>query len=235
MEVLVNERLVKQRAKIGKYASLGGLAILAGGLVASFTPQFLYVSFAALIIGFMLSQVGSYHTLRWLRRPRSDEVLAKALKGQDRKFKMYHYFLPASHVLIGPTGLFVFLVKAHSGQVRCEGNRWRQKMTLGRVFLLFGQESLGNPATELQHEIDQLTKFISQNLPGLQVSIRGAVVFSNPKVELILEEPSVTVLQPKQLKPFVRRPLDDHGYFSGEDRRRLGELFDSVVVSAETG
>ena len=51
MNIVVNEQLVNRRAKLGRIASLAGLAILAGGMVASFQEKLLYLSFAALILG----------------------------------------------------------------------------------------------------------------------------------------------------------------------------------------
>ena len=234
MNVIVNERLVNQRAKLGKIASLGGLAILAGGMIASFQEAYLYLSFAGLLLGFIVSQVGSYYTVRWGRKPRADEVLAAAMKGLDRKFGFYNYYLPAPHVLVGPTGIFVFLVKFQSGQVICDGKRWREKRGLGKILLVFGQESLGNPTAELELEMQRLSKFIAEKQPELDPTIRGAVVFANPRVELVLNEPTAPVLKPKQLKPYLRRPLKDNGYLKGDERRMLVELFDQIVEEAES-
>ena len=154
------------------------------------------------------------------------------MKGLDGRFSFYHYYLPASHVLIGPTGLFVFLVKFQGGQVGFDGKRWREKKGMGRILLFFGQESLGNPTTELQLEMQQLAKLISEKQPDLKPTIRGVVVFVNPKVELTLNEPIVPVLKVKQLKPYVRRPLQDNGYLKGDERRALIEVFDQIVEEA---
>jgi hypothetical protein len=232
MNVVVNEQLINRRAKLGKIASLAGLAILAGGMVASFQEKLLYLSFAALILGFIVSQVGSYNTVRWGRKPRADELLVKALKGLDNRFSFYHYYLPASHVLVGPTGIFVFLVKFQGGQIVFDGKRWREKKGMGKILLFFGQESLGNPTLELQAEVEQLTRLIAQKHPDLKPTIRGVVVFVNPKVELSLNEPTAPVLKYKQLKPYVRRPLQDNGYLKGDERRTLIELFDQIAEDA---
>lgn len=232
MNVITNETLVKRRAKIGRIASLGGLAILAGGMVASFQEKYLYLSFVALILGFIISQVGSYNTIRWGRKPRADEVLVRALKGLDRKFTFYHYYLPATHVLVGPTGAFVFLVKFQGGQVSFDGSRWKEKRGLGKILLFFGQESLGNPSVELELEMRRLAKLITEKRPDVEPTIRGAVVFANPQVELSLTNPTVPVLKAKQLKPHVRRPLEDNGYLKGDERRALLDIFDQVVADA---
>jgi hypothetical protein len=233
MEVITNDKLVERRAKIGRYASLAGMLILGLGLAASFNSQYIYYSIVALLVGFIVSQVGTLNMLRWGRKPRADQVLAASLKGIDRKFRLYNYLLPASHVLVGPTGLFVFLTKSQSGGVTCAGRRCSQKLTPGRIFLFMGRESLGNPVAELQLDIRNLKAFIAQRQADLDVSVRGAVVFFDPRVDLTLNEPEVPILQPKGLKNFVRARPGDEGYLGGEERRLLIEMFDQVAAEAQ--
>lgn len=230
MEVLINQKAVERGEKLGKFLSIAGLAILAGGLIASFNEKYLLISMLALVAGFVVSQIGSYHVFRWGRRPRVDEELDKALKGLNSDFKMYHYFLPADHVLVGPTGVFVFVAKPQDGEIRCEGRRWRQKMTARRIFLFFGQEGLGNPPAELELGMKGVAQLINERRPDLdQVVIRGAVVFTNPRARLLINDPVVPALLPKQLKTFVRKPSEKHGFLKGEERRGVIDVFDAVV------
>jgi len=230
MEVVINEKLVKRGEMIGKFASLAGLLILAGGLVASFKEEYLYLTMAALVLGFLVSQIGSYNVMRWARHPRADEVLAKALKGVGKQFKLYNYFPPADHVLVGPTGVFVFLVKPQDGEIYCTGRRWRQKMTLARALLFFGQEALGNPPADLEMVIQKVRQLIAEKRPDLgDVAVRGAVLFGNPRARLILDEPAVPALRPDQVKPFVRQSANKQGYLTGEQRRAIIEIFDEIV------
>ena len=146
MKVIVNEKLVKRQAIIGKWASLIGMGALLAGLVVSYRlPNLITVSLGCLIVGFMLASVGTYNMNRWVKEPRGDQALTKALKGFDNKHFLYHYTLPAAHVLLAPSGLFVFTVKDHHGEVRCEGEKWHQKFNWGRLLLFFGQQGLGDP------------------------------------------------------------------------------------------
>ena len=58
MKVIINEKLVKRQATIGKGASLIGMGALLAGLVVSYRwPNLLTVSFGCLIVGFLLSQI----------------------------------------------------------------------------------------------------------------------------------------------------------------------------------
>jgi hypothetical protein len=232
MEIFVYERLIQQRSKIGKYASIAGLAILALGLVVSIAyPQYVYLSFITLIAGFILSQIGNYNLMRWGRKPRPDTVLDDALKGMERKWRIYHYYLPAAHVLIGPGGLYVFALKTQGGKISAQGARWKQKLGLGRALFFFGEESLGNPAADLDIEMRKLARFINDKRPDLSnVTLRGAVIFTNPRVELDVTEPTIKVLLPKNVKAYVRATAGpSEKYLSAEQRRALLELFDQEV------
>jgi hypothetical protein len=54
------------------------------------------------------------------------------------------------------------------------------------------------------------------------------VVFSSPKAELDLHEPTITVLVPSKLKAYVRAPIEKT-YLNPEQRRALVEIFDQEV------
>ena len=103
MRILSNEKLIKRNARIGAIASLGGLAILVVGLVVSFNRiDQIALAWAALLGGFILTQVGLYFGNRWGRRPRPDEMLDTGLKGLNDQYSIYHYNSPVSHLLLGP-------------------------------------------------------------------------------------------------------------------------------------
>ena len=83
MNIIINETLIKRNAKIAQFSMIGGLIVLAGGMVLSFSPnyaRYFYLSLLALLFGFILSQIGIYFTNRFGRRPRPDEQLNQALK-----------------------------------------------------------------------------------------------------------------------------------------------------------
>ena len=227
MKVIVNEKLVKRQATIGKWASLLGIGALLGGLVVSYRwPNQLTISFGCLIVGFVLASVGTYNMNRWVKEPRADQALTKALKGFDNKHFLYHYTLPAGHVLLAPSGLFVFTVKDHHGEIRCEGEKWHQKFNWGRLLLFFGQEGLGNPTREVRGEIKRLRHFLDSRLPEADVPIEGLIVFTNPRARLELTDPIVPVVNNKKLKPFLRQQKKKR--IPAEQRKELAEIFEEA-------
>ena len=81
MRVTTNTKLVNRRARLGTYASLGGIAVLAAGMFASFQPRFVWVSLLALVAGFVLAQYGNYNLRRYGRSPRPDQIIEDEPEG----------------------------------------------------------------------------------------------------------------------------------------------------------
>jgi hypothetical protein len=209
MKIIKNEKLIKRNATIGNWTSLAALAILGGGMYISFKRQELFVySLIALLVGFTLTQIGMYMGNRFGRSPRPDEKLDAGLKGLQNEFVMYHYTTPASHLLVGPAGVWVVMPYHQRGQVEYKKNRWQIK---GGGFLqgymrIFGQEGLGRPDVEIDGELRSLNKYLSKKMDASQLpEINALMVFTNDDVEINGEDAPVPALKLKQVKDFMRQ------------------------------
>ncbi len=212
MKISTNEKLVKRNKRIAQIASIGGLIVLVGGLFISFQRQDLInYAFIALIIGFVFSQIGIYYTTRWGRSPRPDELINQALKGLDSKYAIFHFMTPASHFLVGPSGLWILMPRHQRGKITVSRGRWKHS---GGGFMqtylkLFGQEGLGRPDLEMQNEIENLNKFLTKRLPDVELpDVQGALIFTNDTVELEISEqdsPPAPTLYLSKLKDYMRK------------------------------
>jgi hypothetical protein len=210
MNIDTNEKLVRRNARIAQVTMIGGLLVLAGGMYISFrVPEQFGLSMLALLLGFTLSQIGIYFSNRWGRRPRPDEQINQALKGLDSRYTVFHYKKPASHILVGPAGVWVLLPEHQRGRITFEKGRWRQHG--GNLYMkIFAQESLGRPDLEVMADKENMARFITplfeegDKIPPVQ----AALVFTNPKVEIEVPEeaeaPAETVAIGK-LKDLVRK------------------------------
>lgn len=208
MEIHSNERLIKRNARIGQITSIAGLAVLAGGMIISFTrPEMFSISLVALLVGFGLSQVGIYFGNRWGRRPRPDEVLDLALKGLDGRYSIYHYTTPTSHLLVGPAGVWVLMPRHQSGTITYDDNknRWRQKG--GNLYLkIFAQENLGRPDLEVGAEINAITSFLEAHLDEENTpEVSAILVMTNEKCVIDADNAPIPTLEAKKLKDFIRK------------------------------
>ena len=210
MKVVIDERLIKRNAKIGQVLTIVSLATLGAGMFITFQkPDMLPLSIGALLVGFLLSQVGIYFTNRWGRSPRPDEQISLALKGLDKRYALFHYQTPASHVLVGPAGVWVLIPKHQRGTITYSKNRWRQS---GGGFIqnylkIFAQEGIGRPDLEIESDLDGLTKFLRKKLiEGTEIpEIQAALVFSNPDIDIQADDAPYLTLPTKKLKDQIRK------------------------------
>lgn len=236
MQVFINERKVKINREVGRWTSLAGLAVLIVGLVVSFlNPGLVWVSMASLLVGFAASAVGTYYANHWTRSPRADEVLTQALKGISNQYHFYHYLLPVSHVLLGPTGLFLFRAYLQEGPIIYDGKKWKQKFNLLRSLGFSGQDSLADPVRDAVYDQQRFRKWLEQRLPEEKVpAIAPFIVFVRDGAKLDVADTEVPVLSYKKLKKAIRqvskectKPLDESALYEVE-RAMLGSRIDEL-------
>jgi hypothetical protein len=209
MNIITNNKLIKRNARIAQFSMFGGLAVLAGGMLISFRyPELFNISLVALVIGFILSQVGIYFSNRWGRRPRPDELLDQGLKGLDDKYTIYHHSAPVSHLLVGPAGLWVLMPYHQRGTISYTNGRWRQKG--GNLYLkIFAQEGLGRPDLEYMGEVERLQKFFEKHMPEEDSPpIKAALVFTNPDAVIEISEdadPPADTVPIGKIKDLIRK------------------------------
>jgi hypothetical protein len=227
MKIIKNEKLIQRNGKIGSGLSLAALVVLGIGMYISLAQreQFVY-ALIALVVGFVMTQVGMYLGNRYGRRPRPDEKLDAGLKGMTGDYTLYHYTTPASHLLVGPAGVWLLMPYHQRGQVVFRKNRWQMS---GGGFLqsymrIFGQEGLGRPDIEIDKETGSLQKYLAKQMDESEVpEIKSALVFTNDEVEIESEDASIPALKLKQLKDFIRQKAKE---------KPIGQLQLAAVKSA---
>ena len=209
MKIIKNEKLIKRNGTIGNWTSLAALVVLGVGMFISFRRQDLFIyALIALLVGFTLTQIGMYMGNRYGRSPRPDEKLDAGLKGLPGDYSIYHYTTPASHLLVGPAGVWLLKPYHQRGQVTFRKNRWKMS---GGGFLqsymrLFGQESIGRPDIEVDNEVSKLQSYLARQMEGSQIpEIRPLIVFTNDEVDLEVNEAPIPAMKLKQVKDYIRQ------------------------------
>jgi hypothetical protein len=209
MKIIKNEKLIKRNGTIGNWTSLAAIVVLGLGMYISFTrTELISYTLIALVLGFTLTQIGMYLGNKFGRSPRPDERLDAGLKGLQNEYVFYHYTTPASHLLVGPAGVWVIKPYHQRGQVVFSKNRWRIS---GGGFLqsymrIFGQESLGRPDIEIESEINALRKYLLKYMDESEIpEINPLLVFTNDTVEIEAGNTPIPALKLKQVKEFMRQ------------------------------
>lgn len=213
MKVVTDEKMIKRNSRLGQFATAGGLIVLVGGMIVSFTnPTYAGLSWVALLVGFTLSQIGIYFGNRWGRHPRPDELLDSGLKGLNDQYSIYHYSSPVAHLLVGPSGVWVLLPFYQVGRITYEKNRWRQRGGgfMQKYLRLFGQEGIGRPDLEAPAEVSTVERFLKKKLPEAEIPEPNvALVFISEKAELDVENAPILTLPIKELKNTIRKSAKD--------------------------
>jgi hypothetical protein len=90
------------------------------------------------------------------------------------------------HVLVGPTGVFVFETKNYSGKYVCYGDKWffqgiRQRYDATSV------------SAQAKNNADTLARLL--HALGFTVDVNPVIVFTHPSIQLWLHHPTVPVLK----------------------------------------
>ena len=233
MKVLRDEKRIAKLARLGQIASLLGLLALVVGLLFIFMSEnpnvFLY-QLVALVVGFGLSQVGLYLAHRYLRRPRMDQVLDKSAGKFARKdSRLYHYLLPAPHVLLLPVGVVVLVAKYQGGRISVQGDRWTQGGIGMRRF--FGREGLGNPTREAEAQAARMTAMIQAVAPTAEVPVLPVIVFTMPNLETLdLKESRIPATHAAKLSPALRQQTQALKPLPKADYDALRAAFDAAAA-----
>lgn len=228
MIIITNEKMIRRNARIGQISSMVGLLVLGGGLYISFRiPEQVALAWTALLVGFMLSQVGIFFGNQWGRRPRPDEHLDQALKGLDDRFTIYHYSTPVPHLLIGPAGIWALLPRHQIGKIVYEKNRWRQKKggLLQGYLRIFAQEGLGRPDLDIANDLQSIKRYLEKTLPDIEFpEPQAALIFTNDRAEIEADDAPTPTLPARKLKEWIRKSAKEKS-LSPDKAQKLKELF----------
>ncbi|MAT96202.1 MAG: hypothetical protein CL608_03590 [Anaerolineaceae bacterium] len=248
MIILRDDQRIARLKRISQITSFVGMGVLLIGLFLVFLPNtanLFFYQLVALFVGWMLSQIGIYLGHRYLRDPRPDEVLDDVLKKVARDGRIYHYLLPAPHVLLIPTGIIVFIPKYQAGNISVDGDKWKQSGLGLRRF--FGQERLGDPTREAMLNVEAIANYLNKNAPSVEeVPIGALVVFTNKgNKNLDLKKSSIPAMHFTKVKGYLRQQKGEQP-MSDEDFAAIQAAFDKKAAhllddeememsSAETG
>jgi len=228
MKIITNEKLIKRNARIGSIANAGGLLVLVGVMVLSFTnPSYFNLYWIGLFLGFVLSQIGIFFRNRWGRKPRPDELLDQGLKGLNDQYSIYHFTTPVSHLLVGPSGLWVLMPYYQVGKITYEKKRYRQKGggMMQRWLRIMGGEGIGRPELDASAEVSSIVRYLKKNIPETDLpDPHPVMVFTSDNAELDVDGAPMLALHLKELKNTIRKRAKENP-MSPDLVREVNELF----------
>jgi hypothetical protein len=209
--------------------SVGGLlTLLASVILPLFIPSLTTISFALMIAGLGVSMVGIYFANRWVRKPRPEEQLDKALKSLSDSCHLYHYpGLPCDHILLTPSSVVILETVGLGGVFSYRKGKWKEQMTIGRALRWIVEEHLGDPIRAVRGAEGYLrNQFDNLEIPPEKVPIKAVIVFTHPAVELDVESASLPVVKVEKLRKQITITPNK---FEEDLYQRLDEYFRNLT------
>jgi hypothetical protein len=215
MKIIKNDKLIERNAKISNYLSIASLLVLAAVAYFAYrtisnpsaaTLQSQYILIGLVVVSMFLTSIGNQMGKNYGRSPRPDEKIDAALKGLPGEISVYHYATPASHLLVGPAGIWVIVVSTAIGKVGYSKNRWRiSGGGFSQKYLrFFGQEGVGRPDVEADSDVKSLRKEFAKHMEVEQIPpISAVLVFTEENVELDISDAPMPAIKVKQIKDFM--------------------------------
>jgi len=204
MKTYIDRKKVGTRAELSNTASIGGLVLLLASVwLPLFLPKAANVSFLLMVVGLGTAMVGIFYANRWVRKPRPEERLDKALKGLADSYHLYHYPpFPPDHLLLTPNGVVILETISLAGNFSYKDGKWREAMTIGRALRSIVEEHVGDPiksALRTEQALrERLGKVVNETVP-----FKPVVVFIHPAAELEIEKAPILVLPAEKLRKQV--------------------------------
>jgi len=224
MRIQANENLYTRNTRFALVANLTGMFLLVASVYVLFTSNAPFGQYLLLLLGGVIfTQIGSYFG-RWNKRP--DLAISRALKSLDDSYTLYHYRSPVSHLLVGPSGLWILLPRHTRATVIYDAKRKRWQVKGGRFLGRFLQESIGRPLQEASLEAEFLDRFLQKNWTGGELHVQAALVFVEDETEVQAGDAPLPAVSIKKLKQLVIKG-DGKGRLAREQVRRLDQLLES--------
>ena len=103
------------------------------------------------------------------------------------------------HILLGPNGIFVIETKNLEGEIRCDEDLWYQYKPGWKIP---EEYEIKSPSKQVKRNAVKLKQFIEKKL-NKKIWIEGVVVFTNPDVNLELNNPTTSILRVNELCNYI--------------------------------
>jgi hypothetical protein len=218
VQLYANQPLIKRNKQIGRILTYLGLGLTVAAAVIVFrAPAYTFWALLIMLVGGLISQIGTAFTTRFGQEPRVDQIINSALKGLDDRYAVFHYLLGSDHVLVTPDGVFALIPRWEKGEVIYKQGSWTNKKPKGRLGLPTRTRELRGIEKETQRELQSLDRSLQKHLDSSEdLTTKPMLVFLAEDANLELENPPILVAHRKKLKDTVRslergKSLDEEG------------------------
>ena len=211
MQIFSNERHIRlHRYAATAFSLIGTGILLLSLLVPVFRPTLNQAPPVGLaIIGVAVSAVGLRLANFWLRTPLAHDAIDLGLKGFGSDCSLYHYLLPAPHVLVCKQGVIVLTVLPQRVAAAVSEGKWYRTEGLFSTFFgsLLRQDSIGNPTRAAERQMRKLRAWLDDNIPDHGIDVKAIIVFSNPEASFVANMSGISIVYADKRKPSLKTTI----------------------------
>jgi len=213
MQLVRNDRLIRNRVRLASAAHVGALAIFGGSLLVTMQPWYeqeqWWWAYSAIVLGLLLYNFGQHHLRRYGPKFRLDGAFTQALKGLDARYTLFAFVSPKlpDLLIVGPNGVHAIVPRTQSGSIVCRADRWsRIRGRFGLLGALFVQP-LRNPSQDARRAVERTRQFLEPRLgeDAESIAFHAAIVFAHPQARLRIDGCSYPVTTLKELRNHLRK------------------------------
>lgn len=235
MKLYTNHRRIKQKQRVGTFATLGGGLLMVAALFLVRHESYGFLAWPLTLGGLGVAMLGTYHVNRWVRPPLAHRILSEALGRLDGRHFLFNYIGPIPHLLLTPKGIVAIHAKRYDGPARYDAAtaRWHGKFSIVRMYWQgLTAEGLGDPGEEVTQARRAVLHWLQLHLPDVaeQVPVEGVALFLAPSVTLDVPElPPVPLAQADSIKKVVQGLMENE---TSLPHTTYSRLRDQLLVQA---
>lgn len=204
MQSFTNQTRIRRYALVARVLAFGGLGLMGVAVLLSLRqPYPVELVFGLLLVGMVTSQIGLPLRNRWDREPRLDQVLDEHMKGLDKRFLLFHYYLGASHVLLCPSGVVSLVPRLEEGEIEYREGEWRRTVEKGGLLRRGGTRTIRGLERDTKDAAERAQRRLRRSVA--EVEVTPLLVFMHHAAQLDPEQLPLGATHIKKLKPTLRK------------------------------
>jgi len=164
---------------------------------------------------------------------KGEQAVINALKKLDDKYYLINDITlqqpygNIDHILLGPNDIFVIETKNYEGTIECNGDEWHRHYE--RRYGL-KDYSIDSPSKQVKRNAVNLKKFLSvakDIFNHKNLFINGIIVFTEPNIDLNLNNPTVPVLRTEELRNYIENRKTNNQFTKNELESMAKSIIDA--------
>lgn len=212
MRIYTNKKRAKQHQRRKYISLLANTAVLLMVLFAillmllfQLLPALATSPALLILMGILSAAIGLLAGNRLSNLPAPQNEIERELKGLDNSFTLLHYFLPADHVLIAPSGIYTLTPISHHGSITLDDTTVRHQRTALQRFLdILTQTGIGQPLKHTTQTTERTQQVIQNYLESAELEITPLIVFTNNDIDVTSDTSTFTTLFVGNRKPSLK-------------------------------